>query len=60
MLRFIRHLLYLLGAVQGQAHLPGVETEGQSAVPHRKERWGPGHLAEVWGTEALKYAHDLT
>lgn len=64
-LRFIRHLLYLLGAAQELGAWPHKPTfwmcrlEVRVLCPHRKERWAPGHLEEVRVVEALKPAHDL-
>lgn len=64
-LRFVRCLLYALGAVQGlgaRLYKPTFQIRRLKVTvlcPHRKERWKPGHLAEVPGMEALKSAHDL-
>lgn len=57
-LTFIRHLLYLLRAVQGLGACPLKSTSQMRRLKvrvlcfHRKERWEPGFLAEVLGMEA--------
>lgn len=64
-LRFVRCLLYVPGAMRGlgsrlyKATFQVRRLKVPVLCPHRKERWEPGHLAEVPGMEALKSDHDL-
>lgn len=59
MLRFIRHLLCLLGAVHGLVHFPAEETEGQSAMPPQEGEVGTRMPGRGAGNGGLESAHDL-